>query len=169
MSPDRHGRCSSTIFFSLFCRLFLNGVWYCDLSDCFKLDWALCWWIFLFPPPNLKGLLWIFPCFMGLCSPHNVWQPLLAERPLYVQAALICERRFYDRCVVRGSAHHRFLCQVSDTNSTDIHYSRQQLLSLNSRECYLSRNVISHSNDLGIGYRLPRYALAEEDSETEAQ
>ena len=43
-------------------------------------------------------------------------------------------------------------CQVSDTNSTEIHYSCQPLLSLNSRQSNVRHFVISFLKDLGISY-----------------
>ena len=46
--------------------------------------------------------------------------------------------------------------QVIDTNSTEIHSTRQQLLSLTSRQSDLSYDVISHLKDPAIGYRLSR-------------
>ena len=81
----------------------------------------------------------------------------MAERPLHVRWAPSCERRCTTGVLsetVRYTDSPCQACQVSDTYSTEIHYTRQQLFSLSSRQSYLRNDVISHLKDLGMGSRL---------------
>ena len=82
---------------------------------------------------HVEALLRIFLLpYAGLCSPRSVWQPLLANRNLHVQAVLGCERR----CATGLLSETAFYCRVTDTKSIGLRYFCRQLLSLSSGQKY---------------------------------
>ena len=108
---------------------------------CVCVDWAVLMDL-LSAPPHVKALLRIVLPFTGLCSPRSVWQPLLTDRNLHVQAALSCERRCATGLLSETVFYTAFYCRVIDTKSIGLGYFWQQLLSLSSGQSDVGHNYV---------------------------